>query len=113
MGVQSVSMDMLLAKLEAARAAASALPGSTGAARNVSAPNEVDFGALLRSSIDRVDQTLKSADRLASRFQMADQGVSLEESMVALQKANVTFQAAVQIRNKVVAAYQDIMNLPI
>jgi flagellar hook-basal body complex protein FliE len=33
--------------------------------------------------------------------------------MVALQKANVTFQAAVQVRNKVIAAYQDIMNLPI
>jgi flagellar hook-basal body complex protein FliE len=44
---------------------------------------------------------------------LGDPTVSLEDSMIAMQKANITFQAAVQVRNKVVAAYQDIMNLPI
>jgi flagellar hook-basal body complex protein FliE len=113
MGLTSVSMDSLLAKLDAARTAASALPGSAGAVRGAKLPREVDFGAMLKSNIDKVDQAVKGADTLAARFQMGDASVSLEDSMVALQKANVTFQAAVQVRNKVIAAYQDIMNLPI
>lgn len=113
MGLTSVSMDTLLAKLEAARTAATALPGATGPVRGAKAAQEVDFGALLKSNIDRVDQALKGADTLAARFQMGDAAVSLEDSMVAMQKANVTFQAALQVRNKVVSAYQDIMNLPI
>ena len=113
MGINSVSMDMLLAKLDAARTAATALPGSTNAAKAAKAPREVDFGSLLKSNIDKVDQALQGADALAARFQLGDASVSLEDSMVALQKANVTFQAAVQVRNKVIAAYQDIMNLPI
>lgn len=113
MGINSVSMDLLLAKLDAARSAATGLPGSTGPVKAAKAPRDVDFGALLKTNIDKVDQALQGADALATRFQMGDPSVSLEESMVALQKANVTFQAAVQVRNKVIAAYQDIMNLPI
>jgi flagellar hook-basal body complex protein FliE len=113
MAIPSVSMDSLLAKLEAARTAASALPASASAVRGTKLPREVDFGSLLKSNIDQVDASLKGANALATRFQMGDSSVTLEESMVALQKANVTFQAAIQVRNKVIAAYQDIMNLPI
>jgi flagellar hook-basal body complex protein FliE len=54
-----------------------------------------------------------AAARLADRFQLEDPAVTLEDTMVALQKANVTFQAALSVRNKVVAAYHDIMNLQI
>jgi flagellar hook-basal body complex protein FliE len=112
MSINSVSMDTLLAKLEAAREAASALPARP-AARQTGTATQVDFGALLKSGIDRVDESLKSAHTLATRFQMGDRNVSLEDSMVSLQKANINFQAAVQVRNRVVAAYQDIMNMPI
>jgi flagellar hook-basal body complex protein FliE len=113
MSLSSVSMDSLLAKLDAARAAAAGLPSSAAAGRQPKGAPAVDFGALLKGNLDRVDQSLKSADLLATRFQAGDPAVSLEDSMVALQKANVTFQAAVQVRNRVASAYQDIMNLPI
>lgn len=113
MALNSVSMDSLLAKLEAARAAAGALPASAGGVRGSKPVQGADFAALLKTNLDRVDTSLQDANALAARFQMGDTAVSLEESMVALQKANVTFQAAVQVRNKVIAAYQDIMNLPI
>lgn len=112
MSIGSVSMDTLLAKLEAARAAASGLP-ARGPAREVTNAPQVDFGSLLKSGIDRIDQSLKGANDLATRFQLGDRSVSLEDSMVAMQKANINFQAAIQVRNRVVAAYQDIMNLPI
>ena len=60
----------------------------------------------------RLDEVLaRMRDNRVDRALCAS--VSLEDSMIAMQKASVTFQAAVQVRNKVVAAYQDIMNLPI
>ena len=67
----------------------------------------------MKGTIDRVDAAQQNSTVLATKFQMGDAAVSLEDSMVAMQKANVTFQAALQVRNKVVSAYQDIMNLPI
>jgi flagellar hook-basal body complex protein FliE len=50
---------------------------------------------------------------MAEQFQLGTSNVSLEDTMVALQKANISFQAMVQVRNKVVAAYNDIMNMQI
>jgi flagellar hook-basal body complex protein FliE len=112
MSISSVSMDSLLAKLEAARAAATGLPAAAPA-KAAKAVGGIDFGSLLKTSIDRVDASVGTSNTLAARFQAGDPAVSLEDSMVAMQKANLTFQAAVQVRNKVIAAYQDIMNLPI
>jgi flagellar hook-basal body complex protein FliE len=104
-----ISMASLLAKLQEARAVVSGLPVAPSAA----AAGSVDFAALLKGSIDRVDQAQGSATRMAEKFQLGDPKVTLEDTMVALQKANVSFQAALQIRNRVVSAYHDIMNLQI
>lgn len=113
MALSTVSMDSLLARLEAARAAAAGLPQGIGAKPPAKAAAGADFGTLLKGTLDRVDAAQQHSAALATRFQMGDPSVSLEDSMIAMQKASVTFQAAVQVRNKVVAAYQDIMNLPI
>jgi flagellar hook-basal body complex protein FliE len=112
-------MDALLARFETARAAVTgsspraegAMPGKL--VQGAATTGGVDFGALLRKSLDQVDQMQGTAAKLADRFQLEDPAVSLEDTMVALQKANVTFQAALQVRNKVVAAYHDIMNMQI
>ena len=108
--MEPISMDTLLAKLQAAREVASRLPSMAEAPVS---GKQVDFGALLKNNLDRVDQMQNTAAKLAEQFQLGDPKVSLEDTMVALQKANVSFQAMVQIRNKVVAAYHDIMNLQI
>jgi flagellar hook-basal body complex protein FliE len=107
--MEPISMDGLLAKLQAARAIASGLP----APASPTGTNQVDFAALMKGAIDKVDQTQGSAARMAEQFQLGDPKVTLEDTMVALQKANVSFQAALQIRNRVVSAYHDIMNLQI
>jgi len=73
----------------------------------------VDFASLLAKSVDRVDQAQRTAGAMAEQFQLGTGNVSLEDTMVALQKANISFQAMVQVRNKVVAAYNDIMNMQI
>jgi flagellar hook-basal body complex protein FliE len=110
--MDAISMDSLLAKLQAAREVASGLP-SKPAATGAVGTKQVDFAAMLKNSIDSVNKSQVSADTLAEKFQLGDPKVTLEDTMVALQKANVSFQAAIQVRNRVVQAYHDIMNLQI
>ncbi len=102
-------MDALLAKLNAVMEATGRLP--------VAAPKggtpAVDFAAALKESIAGVDASQVAAQTQAERFQVGDPKVTLEETMVSLAKANVDFQQLVQVRNKVVAAYHDIMNMQI
>ena len=107
--MESVSMANLLAKLQEARAVASGLPAPTAAQK----PKEGDFATALKASIDKVDKAQGDATKVAEQFQLGDPKVTLEETMVAMQKANVSFQAALQVRNRLVQAYHDIMNLQI
>ena len=69
--------------------------------------------AVLEGALRTVDSQQKSAAQLAQRFQAGDTAVTLEESMIALQKANLSFQAMVQVRNRLVSAYHDVMNMQI
>ena len=74
---------------------------------------ETDFGDLLQKSIDGVNETQQKAGELTKAFEMGDRNVDLAEVMIAVQKSNVSFQAMVQVRNKLVEAYKDVMNMPI
>jgi len=109
-GMDPISMDSLLAKLKEAREVASGLPSLTP---QPAAPKQVDFAALLKSSIDQVDQSQVGATKIAEQFQLGDSKVTLEDTMIAMQKANISFQAALQVRNRVITAYHDIMNMQI
>lgn len=99
-------MTALLNELKAGAALASA---SKGAARR----QPVDFSALLRGTLDQVSGSQEKSQALAREFQLGNPNVSLEDTMVALQKSSLSFQFLVQVRNKVVSAYQDIMNMPV
>ncbi|HHH13504.1 MAG TPA: flagellar hook-basal body complex protein FliE [Thiolapillus brandeum] len=70
-----------------------------------------DFAALLKNSIDTVNETQQQASELAKAFETGETDVPLAEVMVSLQKASVSFQAMVEVRNKLVEAYKDIMNM--
>ena len=88
--------------------------GGIGNPAQVNAPNgKVGFADALKASLDGVNASQKSAEALGSRFAMGDDKVSLSDVMISSQKANIGFQATVQVRNKLVAAYQDIMNMQI
>ena len=78
----------------------------------VEAESGSDFATLLKDSIDSVNQTQKTSGKLAKAFEMGDSEVSLAEVMIASQKAGVSFQAMLQVRNKLVDAYKDVMNMP-
>ena len=71
-----------------------------------------DFAAMLKQSIDSVNQTQNQSTKLATAFETGQSDVSLAEVMVASQKASVSFQAMLQVRNKLVDAYKDVMSMP-
>ncbi len=72
-----------------------------------------DFGVMLKQSIDSVNETQQTSGKLSKAFEMGDSDTSLAEVMIASQKASVSFQAMLQVRNKLVDAYKDVMNMPI
>lgn len=72
-----------------------------------------EFGALLKASVDKVNQVQTQASQLTGAFESGDPDVNLTEVMVAIQKANVSFQAMTQVRNHLVSAYKEIMNMQV
>ncbi len=76
-------------------------------------PASGDFKSLMTQALDQVNDTQKTAGHLAQAFERGDEGVDVAEVMIALQKADVSFQAINQVKNRLVTAYQDIMNMPI
>ncbi|MGM0676722.1 flagellar hook-basal body complex protein FliE [Ectothiorhodospira marina] len=93
-------------------AANAGVEGQPAANREIQ-PGQPDFSTMLRESLDKVSETQKSSSELATRFEMGDPDVDLPQVMVAKQKASVAFEATTQIRNRLVSAYQDIMNMQV
>lgn len=84
---------------------------SLGKAKEVRAGG-VDFASLLKQSINSVNETQQTSASLSKAFEVGDKNVSLAEVMIASQKASVAFQATLQVRNKLVDAYREVMNMP-
>ena len=53
------------------------------------------------------------AQQMTQDFASGQSNVNLQDVMINLQKANLSFQQMVQVRNKLVTAYQDVMNMPV
>jgi len=79
----------------------------------VSENTGANFAQTLKSSLDKVNDLQNTAGELKTAFELGDPKVSLVETMIASQKANIAFQATVQVRNKFIEAYKEIMNMPL
>ncbi len=71
------------------------------------------FTHLLTEAVQGINQQQQQAKALTRAWQLGDSRVTLAEVMVASEKASVSFEAAKQVRNKLVEAYRDIMNMPL
>jgi len=69
-----------------------------------------EFRGLLEGAIQKVEQTGQEATQAVERFLSGD-GQELHSAMIAVQRADLTFELGLQVRNKVVSAYQEIMRL--
>jgi flagellar hook-basal body complex protein FliE len=79
----------------------------------VSKSGPSEFATLLGKGIDSVNQTELRAGALSDAFQRGDPNVQLSQVMIEMQKASVSFRALTEVRNRVVSAYQDIMNMQV
>ena len=107
--MEKIGMVAAVAMTGAAGAAGAA--GKTRAAAGDAGP--AGFGAALARALEGVNQAQESADDLGRRFQLGDPAVSLEETMIAMQTSSISFQAVVAARNRLVSAYNDIMNMQV
>ncbi|MBY5990731.1 flagellar hook-basal body complex protein FliE [Ferrimonas balearica] len=77
------------------------------------APPQQDFSTFLADAVNHVNGLQMNASDLATRLELGDPQVSLSDAMIAKEKAGVAFEATVQVRNKLVEAYKEIMNMPV
>ena len=73
----------------------------------------VDFTALLKESVDKVNELQKESRQLSEAFERGDANVSLAQVMVAGQKSSLAFQALTQVRNHLISAYEEVKNMPV
>ncbi|SDM66898.1 flagellar hook-basal body complex protein FliE [Oryzisolibacter propanilivorax] len=89
---------------------------ATQLARRATAPQPAEgggFGTAFKDALQSVSQAQDRASGLQQEVQLENPNVSLEETMVAMQKAQVGFQATLHVRNRMVQAYTDIMNMQV
>lgn len=77
------------------------------------AASGADFGNLLKQAIDNVNGLQADSKAKATAFEMGDRSVSLGDVMIASQKSSVAFEATVQVRNKLMEAYKEVMSMPV
>ena len=96
----------------------SQLQSTASLAKNQSVDNAdsvqtVSFAGQLHAALDRISDTQTAARPQAEKFTLGEPGVALNDVMTDLQKSSISLQMGVQVRNKLVTAYQDIMNMQV
>lgn len=84
-----------------------------GAGMEIGANPSASFNVVFQQALNQVNDLTQTADGLKTRFELGDPNVSLADVMVAGQKSNLGFEATLRVRNKIVQAYQDVMNMPV
>lgn len=102
-------INQMIGELRATAQAAASKPAVPGA----EAAGGVDFAEVLQGALKDVSAAQQEARGMAQEFSAGDPNVNLQDVMVNLQKASLSFQQMVQVRNRLVTAYQDIMNMPV
>lgn len=102
MAIQQVLTQMRQLKIEAGAGAREAEPAAQG-----------NFASLLSQSIEQVSANQQASSSMSAAFERGEPGVDLASVMIAGQKARVSFEALVQVRNRLVEAYREVQNMPI
>ena len=113
MSIGAIDTSRIQAMVEQLKTAAARAQGGVDPLQAEKPAAKADFAGALKSSLDRVNGAEQKAEQLGQRFTAGDDSVNLSDVMISMQKANIGFQATVQVRNKLVAAYHDIMNMQV
>ena len=70
------------------------------------------FSDLVRQTVNKVNENQMNASRMSSAYERGE-GVPLTDVVLSMQKSSLSFEATLQVRNKVLKAYEDILNMPV
>ena len=76
-------------------------------------PSNENFADMLNNAVNNVNSMQKTSREAQQAFEMGDPNLSLADVMVMKEKAGIAFEATLQVRNKVLEAYKQIMNMPV
>lgn len=113
--MSTIDVNSVLAQI---RSLSTQVQAPSNAAKGIAAPANATsatqgFGSLVGKAINEVSATQQTASSLQNKFELGDPSVELSSVMLATSKAQLEFRAMVEVRNRLVSAYQDIMNMPI
>ena len=120
-----MDINRVLAEMRSIKAQTQGVPGNDQLANPVSRLNPLNekgvpstteapkFSDLLNQAVDNVNGLQKASSQMATAYEQGQAGVNVTDVMIASQKASVSFQAMLQVRNKLVEAYRDVMNMPV
>lgn len=115
--MSQIEIDRVLGQIRALRAQAGGgigpLPAPPPPSGQPQDRSTVSFSAVLKSGLDQVNAAQQTARAAATAFEQGKPGADLAQTMLEMQKASISFRAAVEVRNKLVSAYQEIMNMPV
>ena len=116
--MSNMEIDRVLAQIRSMSQAGKAggvggIGGAGGPGANGVAGIDNGFAKLLKQGIESVNSTQTRAADIANKFERGVPGVELPQVMLEMQKANVSFRALTEVRNKFVEAYREIMNMPL
>ena len=86
---------------------------SSEAAASTAASDSTDFASVLKKQLDETNRLQVNAKELSKKYTLGDDSVNLSDVMLAYQKSLISTQATVQMRNKLVTSYHDIMQMQI
>jgi flagellar hook-basal body complex protein FliE len=107
-----MQIQQVLAEMRALQARAAGTPAEI-AAPGTQATGTPDFASLMKDSVDRIAAMQNQASALASASETGDKSVDLAKVMLEVQKADLAFRAMTQVRNKLVDAYTQVMNMSV
>lgn len=113
--IDTSKIEAMVAQLKsaAARASGQVAPEADAQAGAPAAAPRVDFANILKSSLDNVSAVQQQAGEMSKAYSLGDDSVNLSDVMISAQKANIALQTTIQVRNKLVSAYTEIMNMQV
>ena len=115
-----IDVNRLLVEMRAMKSQAQAFGGTQALIANdqpsINKPSTIQgprFNDVMAQAVNKVNEVQQASKAMSNAYLQGDSGIDVTDVMIASQKASVAFESMVQVRNKLVEAYRDVMNMPI
>jgi flagellar hook-basal body complex protein FliE len=109
--MSNMQIQQVLSEMRMLQARASGV--STDIASPTSAGQPPDFATLMKNSVDHISTMQNQATAMSEAYEAGDKGVDLTKVMLEVQKAGLAFRAMTEVRNKLLDAYSQVMNMSV